>query len=49
MRYGPDYSKCFAEAMSGAVLPTHTFVNISQLAWPGMMIDVDATAVVVAK
>ena len=49
MRYGPDYSKCFAEAMSGAVLPTHTFVNISQLAWPGMMIEVDATAVVAAK
>ena len=49
MRYGPDYSKCFAEAMSGVVLPTHTLVNISQLAWPGMMIEVDATAVVAAK
>jgi enamine deaminase RidA (YjgF/YER057c/UK114 family) len=35
MRYGPDYAKCFAEAMSGVVLPAHTLVNISQLAWPG--------------
>jgi enamine deaminase RidA (YjgF/YER057c/UK114 family) len=49
MRYGPDYIKCWAEAMSGVVLPAHTLVNISQLAWPGMMIEVDATAVVVAK
>jgi len=49
MRYGPDYAKCFAEVMSGAVLPAHTLVNISQLAWPGMMIEVDVTAVVAAK
>jgi 2-iminobutanoate/2-iminopropanoate deaminase len=49
MRYGPDYAKCFAEAMSGVVLPAHTLVNITQLAWPGMMIEVDATAVVAAK
>ncbi|RBP14305.1 enamine deaminase RidA (YjgF/YER057c/UK114 family) [Roseiarcus fermentans] len=49
MRYGPDYSKCFADAMSGVVLPAHTLVNVSQLAWPGMLIEVDATAVVAAK
>ena len=49
MRYGPDYTKCWAEVMSGMVLPAHTLVNISQLAWPGMMIEVDATAVVAAK
>ncbi len=46
MRYKPDFNKCWAEAMSGVVLPAHTLVNISQLAWPGMMIEVDATAVV---
>ncbi len=49
MRYGPDYARCFAEAMAGAVLPAHTLVNITQLAWPGMMIEVDATAVVPAR
>ncbi|HME77712.1 MAG TPA: RidA family protein [Mycobacterium sp.] len=49
MRYSQDYVKCFAEAMSGAALPAHTLVNISQLAWPGMMIEVDATAVIAAK
>jgi len=46
MGYKPDFNKCWAEAMSGMVLPAHTLVNISQLAWPGMMIEVDATAVV---
>lgn len=49
MRYSQDYNKCFAEAMSGAILPAHTFVNVGQLAWPGMMIEVDATAVVPTK
>jgi enamine deaminase RidA (YjgF/YER057c/UK114 family) len=46
MRFRPDYAKCRAEAMGDAPLPTHTFVNVSQLAWPGMMIEVDATAVI---
>ncbi len=49
MRNRPDYAKCRAEAMGDAPLPTHTFINISQLAWPGMMIEVDATAAVAAK
>jgi enamine deaminase RidA (YjgF/YER057c/UK114 family) len=49
MRYRPDYAKCRSEAMGDAPLPTHTFVNVSQLAWPGMMIEVDVTAAVAAK
>lgn len=49
MRYRPDYAKCRAEAIGDAPLPTHTFVNVSQLAWPGMMIEVDVTAVIAAK
>jgi enamine deaminase RidA (YjgF/YER057c/UK114 family) len=49
IRYRADYGKCRAEAMGDAPLPTHTFVNVAQLAWPGMMIEVDATAVVAVK
>ena len=49
MRYRPDYAKCRGEAIGDAPLPTHTFINVSQLAWPGMMIEVDVTAAVAAK
>ena len=49
IRYRPDYAKCRTEALGGAPPPTHTFVNVSQLAWPGMMIEVDATAAIAAK
>ena len=49
MRYRPEYGKCRAEALGDAPLPTHTFINVSQLAWPGMMIEVDATAAIAAK
>jgi 2-iminobutanoate/2-iminopropanoate deaminase len=49
MRYRPEYGKCRAEALGDAPIPTHTFINVSQLAWPGMMIEVDATAAIAAK
>jgi 2-iminobutanoate/2-iminopropanoate deaminase len=49
MRYRPEYAKCRAEAMGDAPLPAHTFLNVSQLAWPGMMIEVDVTAAVATK
>jgi 2-iminobutanoate/2-iminopropanoate deaminase len=29
--------------------PAHTLLNITQLAWPGMMIEVDVTAMVPLK
>ncbi len=48
-RFRPDYAKCRGEAIGDAPLPAHTFLNVSQLAWPGMMIEVDATAAVAAK
>jgi enamine deaminase RidA (YjgF/YER057c/UK114 family) len=49
MRYRPEYGKCRSEALGDAPIPTHTFINVSQLAWPGMMIEVDATAAIAAK
>jgi enamine deaminase RidA (YjgF/YER057c/UK114 family) len=44
-----EVTKCKAEAFGNAALPAHTFVNVSQLAWPGMMVEVDAIAMVPAK
>ncbi len=48
-RARPDYAKCRGEALGDAPLPTHTFLNVSQLAWPGMLVEIDVTAVVPAK
>jgi len=48
MRYQSDYGKCRSEAF-GPTLPAHTLLNVTQLAWPGMMVEVDVTAVVPLK
>lgn len=45
MRAQPLVGKCRAEALSGLPLPAHTLVGVSSLAWPGMMFEVDVTAV----
>ena len=45
MRSQPDIGKCRTEALAGLPLPAHTLVGISALAWPGMMVEVDVTAV----
>ena len=49
MRFQADYGKCRSEAFGDAPPPAHTFVNITQLAWPGMLVEVDVTAVVPLK
>jgi 2-iminobutanoate/2-iminopropanoate deaminase len=46
IRARDDYSKCRREAFEEATLSTHTFVNVSQLAWPNMIVEVDAIAIV---
>jgi 2-iminobutanoate/2-iminopropanoate deaminase len=46
IRFQMDAGKCRAEAFAGLPLPVHTFLNINQLAWPGMLVEVDVTAVV---
>jgi enamine deaminase RidA (YjgF/YER057c/UK114 family) len=46
IRYQMDAGKCRGEAFAGLPLPVHTFLNINQLAWPGMLVEVDVTAVV---
>jgi 2-iminobutanoate/2-iminopropanoate deaminase len=37
--------KCRADALGGAPQPVHTFLNINQLAWPGMLVEVDVIAI----
>ena len=49
VRYQPDYGKCRVEAFGSHPLPAHTLLTISQLAWPGMIIEIDVTAIVPLK
>jgi 2-iminobutanoate/2-iminopropanoate deaminase len=49
IRYQMDAGKCRGEAFAGLPLPVHTFLNINQLAWPGMLVEVDVTAMVANK
>jgi enamine deaminase RidA (YjgF/YER057c/UK114 family) len=49
IRSAPDYFKCLAEAMGDAPRPAHTFLNINQLAHPGMLVEIDVTAAVAAS
>ena len=49
VRYQPDYGKCRVEAFGNNPLPAHTLLTISQLAWPGMIVEIDVTAIVPVK
>jgi 2-iminobutanoate/2-iminopropanoate deaminase len=49
VRNQPDYGKCRVEAFGSHPLPAHTLLTISQLAWPGMILEIDVTAVVPLK
>jgi 2-iminobutanoate/2-iminopropanoate deaminase len=45
IRTREDLNKCRGEAFTGVPLPVHTFLAISQLARPGMMVEMDVIAV----
>jgi enamine deaminase RidA (YjgF/YER057c/UK114 family) len=45
IRSREDLNKCRAEAFAGGPLPVHTFLAISQLARPGMLVEMDVIAV----
>ncbi len=49
MRFQADYGKCRSEVFGPVPPPAHTLLNIVQLAWPGMMVEVDVTAMVPLK
>ena len=46
VRYQPDYGRCRQETFGTTPMPAHTLLVINQLAWPGMMVEIDATAMV---
>lgn len=41
----PEYNKFRRELFGKRPLPAHTFLNIMQLAWPGMAVEIDVIAV----
>jgi len=49
MRFQADYGRCRSEVFGATPSPAHTLLNIVQLAWPGMLLEVDATAMVPMK
>lgn len=40
-----EWGKCRGEAFGGAPVPASTLLNVSQLAWPHMMVEIDVMAV----
>jgi len=46
VRYQKQAGECRREAYGDAPLPAHTFLNISQLAWPDMLVEIDVIAIV---
>src|SRR6476661_1012577 len=49
VRYQADFGKCRQETFGTTPMPVHTLLTISQLAWPGMMVEIDVTAAVPLK
>jgi len=45
VRFQKMAGECRSEAYSGLPLPAHTFLTISQLAWPHMLVEFDVIAV----
>jgi 2-iminobutanoate/2-iminopropanoate deaminase len=48
-RHQKQAGECRRKAYGKAPLPTHTFLNVSQLAWPEMLVEIDVTAMVPLK
>jgi enamine deaminase RidA (YjgF/YER057c/UK114 family) len=46
IRFLPDFGKCRTEAWGNGPIPTNTFINVLALAVPGMLVEIDVTAVV---
>lgn len=45
VRFQPLAGQCRTEAYRGFELPAHTFLAVSQLAWPGMLFELDVIAI----
>lgn len=46
VRHQPDFGRCRSETFGSTPMPAHTLLTIDQLAWPGMMVEIDVTAMV---
>jgi enamine deaminase RidA (YjgF/YER057c/UK114 family) len=46
VRFLPDYGKCRSEAYGNAPLSAHTMLVVTNLAHPGMLVEVDVTAAI---
>lgn len=46
IRHGKEASALRAEAYGDAPLPAHTMLNVTQLAWPAMLVEIDVIAMV---
>src|SRR5215831_14810201 len=46
VRNQADFGKCRQETFGTTPMPAHTLLVINQLAWPGMMLEIDVTAAV---
>lgn len=49
VRYREEMRTCRQETFKGVPLPPHTFLNVVQLARPGMMFEIDVVAAIAAK
>jgi enamine deaminase RidA (YjgF/YER057c/UK114 family) len=49
IRHSKDSSAVRAEAYGGGPLPAHTMLNVTQLAWPAMLVESDVIAMVPGK
>lgn len=45
VRFQSLAGQCRTEAYSGLQLPAHTFLTVSQLAWPAMLVELDVIAI----
>jgi enamine deaminase RidA (YjgF/YER057c/UK114 family) len=48
VRYQRGAGEIRSEAYAGGPLPAHTFLTVSQLAWPSMLVELDVIAMVPA-
>ena len=46
VRYQADFGRYRQETFGTTPMPAHTLLVINQLAWPGVMVEIDATAMV---
>lgn len=49
LRYRLTMGKCIGDSWGDVTFPAHTLIGVAALAFPEMMIEVDATAIVTAK